>query len=141
MSFFCLDSRRIAVLPWSVGLVCALAWHPGRAASPQLRDLAPAQVFAAPQIHVAPPRPLPDTPGTEPMFSGMGYVDPESAPDIPYSFFWQEEDTNAWRRRHVSDARSEEHTSELQSLMRISYAVFCLKKKNNKYTTLIPYKT
>src|SRR3546814_3550382 len=31
-------------------------------------------------------------------------------------------------------ARSEEHTSELQSLMRISYAVFCLKKKkNNKY--------
>src|SRR3546814_4973417 len=29
----------------------------------------------------------------------------------------------------VIDARSEEHTSELQSLMRISYAVFCLKKK------------
>src|SRR3546814_8757231 len=29
--------------------------------------------------------------------------------------------------------RSEEHTSELQSLMRISYAVFCLKKKTNKY--------
>src|SRR3546814_5783446 len=29
-----------------------------------------------------------------------------------------------------TDARSEEHTSELQSLMRISYAVFCLKKKN-----------
>src|SRR3546814_10172931 len=32
-------------------------------------------------------------------------------------------------RRH----RSEEHTSELQSLMRISYAVFCLKKKTNHY--------
>src|SRR3546814_4965948 len=31
-----------------------------------------------------------------------------------------------------SGTRSEEHTSELQSLMRISYAVFCLKKKNNK---------
>src|SRR3546814_10727029 len=30
--------------------------------------------------------------------------------------------------------RSEEHTSELQSLMRISYAVFCLKKKKNKST-------
>src|SRR3546814_3102343 len=30
--------------------------------------------------------------------------------------------------------RSEEHTSELQSLMRISYAVFCLKKKNNNHT-------
>src|SRR3546814_5400446 len=32
------------------------------------------------------------------------------------------------------DARSEEHTSELQSLMRISYAVFCLKKKNHRTT-------
>src|SRR3546814_9759404 len=31
--------------------------------------------------------------------------------------------------------RSEEHTSELQSLMRISYAVFCLKKKNKKKST------
>src|SRR3546814_7283624 len=31
-----------------------------------------------------------------------------------------------------SDARSEEHTSELQSLMRISYAVFCLKKKKHQ---------
>src|SRR3546814_3599145 len=31
-------------------------------------------------------------------------------------------------------ARSEEHTSELQSLMRISYAVFCLKKKKNTNT-------
>src|SRR3546814_4807606 len=30
-------------------------------------------------------------------------------------------------------ARSEEHTSELQSLMRISYAVFCLKTKNKQY--------
>src|SRR3546814_1479081 len=32
----------------------------------------------------------------------------------------------------LSDDRSEEHTSELQSLMRISYAVFCLKKKKNQ---------
>src|SRR3546814_10261564 len=31
----------------------------------------------------------------------------------------------------AADERSEEHTSELQSLMRISYAVFCLKKKKN----------
>src|SRR3546814_7636051 len=38
------------------------------------------------------------------------------------------------KRGHPIDteARSEEHTSELQSLMRISYAVFCLKKKNRK---------
>src|SRR3546814_6976001 len=33
--------------------------------------------------------------------------------------------------RTALDQRSEEHTSELQSLMRISYAVFCLKNKNN----------
>src|SRR3546814_3791105 len=33
-------------------------------------------------------------------------------------------------RIHTTNNRSEEHTSELQSLMRISYAVFCLKKKN-----------
>src|SRR3546814_2704743 len=38
---------------------------------------------------------------------------------------------------HALDLRSEEHTSELQSLMRISYAVFCLKKKKQtkRYTT------
>src|SRR3546814_2081248 len=37
--------------------------------------------------------------------------------------------------------RSEEHTSELQSLMRISYAVFCLKKKNNKVINQRKYTT
>src|SRR3546814_2342672 len=36
-----------------------------------------------------------------------------------------------WSSVAKSSPRSEEHTSELQSLMRISYAVFCLKKKNN----------
>src|SRR3546814_6749997 len=36
------------------------------------------------------------------------------------------------RQRMGTAVRSEEHTSELQSLMRISYAVFCLKKKNNR---------
>src|SRR3546814_4951338 len=35
--------------------------------------------------------------------------------------------------------RSEEHTSELQSLMRISYAVFCLKKKKKQYTIEITH--
>src|SRR3546814_10683234 len=47
------------------------------------------------------------------------------------------EDEDDWRRAMVlqascSEDRSEEHTSELQSLMRISYAVFCLKKKKIK---------
>src|SRR3546814_4671675 len=36
------------------------------------------------------------------------------------------------RQPSGEDARSEEHTSELQSLMRISYAVFCLKKKKKR---------
>src|SRR3546814_6057648 len=37
-------------------------------------------------------------------------------------------------RRHIrDDDRSEEHTSELQSLMRTSYAVFCLKKTKHRY--------
>src|SRR3546814_4723635 len=49
------------------------------------------------------------------------------------------------RRRHArglrrASRRSEEHTSELQSLMRISYAVFCLKKKNKNHTRSATYK-
>src|SRR3546814_8110611 len=39
------------------------------------------------------------------------------------------------RPKIVAAARSEEHTSELQSLMRISYAVFCLKKKKHQQQT------
>src|SRR3546814_1816441 len=52
--------------------------------------------------------------------------------------------TDSWHiAQHIEgsypDRRSEEHTSELQSLMRISYAVFCLTKKNqqSKHTTTI----
>src|SRR3546814_3709643 len=40
-------------------------------------------------------------------------------------------------QRHRRGSRSEEHTSELQSLMRISYAVFCLKKKKHRHTLYI----
>src|SRR3546814_7051331 len=43
----------------------------------------------------------------------------------------------AWlRQRNLPQPRSEEHTSELQSLMRISYAVFCLKKKKTETTQI-----
>src|SRR3546814_1308213 len=41
-----------------------------------------------------------------------------------------------WSRGPVEWSRSEEHTSELQSLMRNSYAVFCLKTKKHTYLTL-----
>src|SRR3546814_10544076 len=51
--------------------------------------------------------------------------------------FWESETCylDAWavRCRPSRWRRSEEHTSELQSLMRISYAVFCLKKKTNNH--------
>src|SRR3546814_1729997 len=46
-------------------------------------------------------------------------------------------DEARWAPAFTSDAsRSEEHTSELPSLMRISYAVFCLKKKKTKHTRM-----
>src|SRR3546814_4580045 len=55
---------------------------------------------------------------------------------------WQSERAKVYRRiNDISDAwgtavRSEEHTSELQSLMRIPYAVFCSKKKRSSANTL-----
>src|SRR3546814_3887955 len=44
------------------------------------------------------------------------------------AWYWGRDDIQG---PFLEQMRSEEHTSELQSLMRISYAVFCLKKKNN----------
>src|SRR3546814_1918571 len=44
--------------------------------------------------------------------------------------------SRAFSTRPAQEARSEEHTSELQSLMRISYAVFCLKKKKKEQDQL-----
>src|SRR3546814_1001713 len=48
----------------------------------------------------------------------------------------RQQDGAAVQQQHRQEQRSEEHTSELQSLMRISYAVFCLQKKNRKTTRL-----
>src|SRR3546814_10433395 len=65
---------------------------------------------------------------------------------FPYTTLFRSPDRHRcldrWATRHArcralfldQAFRSEEHTSELQSLMRISYAVFCLKKKNIKIT-------
>src|SRR3546814_4205072 len=61
------------------------------------------------------------------------------AADVTFQGLWLDADPAVMaarvtaRRGDASDARSEEHTSELQSLMRISYAVFCLKKKNKTH--------
>src|SRR3546814_5571171 len=43
----------------------------------------------------------------------------------------------ALSKKLLAEARSEEHTSELQSLMRISYAVFCLKKKRTIHNSIL----
>src|SRR3546814_885872 len=50
---------------------------------------------------------------------------------------FQAERSGQWTKGKSADTRSEEHTSELQSLMRISYAVFCLKKKNKQHNIRI----
>src|SRR3546814_1393883 len=59
----------------------------------------------------------------------------------PHTLRWGiEQSRNLMTVRAAAQTRSEEHTTEHQSLMRISSAVFCLKKKNkntNKYQTLI----
>src|SRR3546814_2688351 len=56
---------------------------------------------------------------------GMGRTEAMGQVDLVEHASWP------WRcRNRRTHRRSEEHTSELQSLMRISYAVFCLKKKN-----------
>src|SRR3546814_5926195 len=47
---------------------------------------------------------------------------------------FRHDDRLSRQRQHPQICRSEEHTSELQSLMRISYAVFCLKKKTKTKT-------
>src|SRR3546814_5545592 len=54
---------------------------------------------------------------------------------VGVSVGFKENEKNAGVRIRMA-GRSEEHTSELQSLMRLSYAVFCLKKKNTHNYTL-----
>src|SRR3546814_3364395 len=53
--------------------------------------------------------------------------------------YWNKTYMGAAVQHLRSESRSEEHTSELQSLMRISYAVFCLKKQKNNITDNKPY--
>src|SRR3546814_6029459 len=70
-------------------------------------------------------------------FSPRQYGTPLSPPIVYFGQPFGRGPHLEWLRFHISHARfvitrSEEHTSELQSLMRISYAVFCLKKKINK---------
>src|SRR3546814_1483526 len=59
-----------------------------------------------------------------------GQVRPDRSPRCRAHAVTDAPDLRRCARRLSRRTRSEEHTSELQSLMRISYAVFCLKKKN-----------
>src|SRR3546814_405424 len=62
----------------------------------------------------------------------------EAYPDLYVSISSEVDPTfREYERTVVTTLRSEEHTSELQSLMRISYAVFCLKKKNKKISSTL----
>src|SRR3546814_7302901 len=77
----------------------------GRGSCPDRGAMAPAGVTATFHEHA-------------PCRSAQAFI---AAGDDPLCFLWTKK----------FGKRSEEHTSELQSLMRISYAVFCLKKKTN----------
>src|SRR3546814_6404851 len=67
-----------------------------------------------------------DLPACQPCAGPVAADNPFTLPDDAFSA--------AARRSDPAGDRSEEHTSELQSLMRISYAVFCLKKKKESTT-------
>src|SRR3546814_8421959 len=78
--------------------------------------------------------------GTDYRLLSVQGVDITSGTDVQTSFTAEAIDNDGDTAEAVVEVtfdRSEEHTSELQSLMRISYAVFCLKKKNNKMISQI----
>src|SRR3546814_6979208 len=82
---------------------------------------------------------------TDPTNRGLYFGPYRVVEAVPGSRLVLERNETWWGKRPVFDritvltieqtTRSEEHTSELQSLMRISYAVFCLKNKTNITTT------
>src|SRR3546814_1727790 len=100
----------------------------------QSRDAANVGVMAAslpPLRVVVDPERLLDIADIDPARIGM------ASTALPAEYFHCAVDLAVLAKQlHLHFARSEEHTSELQSLMRISYAVFCLKKKK-KHTHII----
>src|SRR3546814_6722993 len=81
---------------------------------------------------------MPSWPGINGYFRGLLGADQRVA--VTQSVEEAAVERESWTSRIDSeDFRSEEHTSELQSLMRISYAVFCLKKNNNTDNILTQY--
>src|SRR3546814_9591783 len=87
-------------------------------------------------VSIGGPQPLPWPPCHKPHHDASRYACSRKSA----SLHWPRADTGDTQRLRISriihrgTSRSEEHTSELQSLMRISYDVFCLKKKINTQT-------
>src|SRR3546814_3476665 len=75
---------------------------------------------AAPKFRVLPRNQYAIVQAITPIPTSSGLLNPDCSALAVFVF----------TKDHTAATRSEEHTSELQSLMRISYAVFCLKKKN-----------
>src|SRR3546814_1741336 len=67
--------------------------------------------------------------------AGVRRPNAAAASDVPKVGWWPYSYDASFASVRIRCLRSEEHTSELQSLMRISYAVFCLKKKNFTHRT------
>src|SRR3546814_1424372 len=97
------------------------------------RRLSPRQ---GPQVALLAVEPVPRLPGRQPGLRMHALEQPHAqrvrlaAALLPAERGLRAEFQGADGRDGLGQLRSEEHTSELQSLMRISYAVFCLKKKN-----------
>src|SRR3546814_4999888 len=90
-------------------------------------DVCSSDLFAANGLPtgLAPPAPA-FIPGSSAYFSPIAGA---LIPDGPQGVLCTSDNDDGSRGAFEGNSRSEEHTSELQSLMRISYAVFCLKKK------------
>src|SRR3546814_2996315 len=104
--------------------------------SPLPLPVIPEWFHAAPPPEQAPPRPLaPSSLGedsvTDPPLPPAA-ADAARRGSLLHGLFERLPAAPPARRRDLAEQRSDEHTSELQSLIRNSYAVFCLKKKNKK---------
>src|SRR3546814_1632291 len=94
---------------WAIGDVTAPPWLAHKAMHESVISV---EAIAGNHPHAMDPRNIPGCTYCRPQIASVGLTEAKA-----------------------KELRSEEHTSELQSLMRISYAVFCLKKKNKHITT------
>src|SRR5690606_36007724 len=109
MTFFPTIQRLTCIATWC--MLAASTWtdSAGARSGPTLRDLAPIQLYAVPEVSVDPPRPLSDPADAGPMsgvpiLDAMDSADALEIPDIPYDYFWGETDFQKWHRTKVSRA-------------------------------------